>query len=122
MYRAILFVCLLCLSLPSFAKEAPETHPAKIISQDIGSEDHGIAVMPVGSILAGIPIARTHDIVVIETTKYRLTLSEIGRKFIVLPVNDTIQISQEGNQIVVLDSKKKKHKFAVIHAEKLPAP
>lgn len=122
MKRAVLSICLLCLCLPAFAKDVPATKPAKVISQNIGSEDHGIAVMPVGSVLAGIPITRTHDIVVIETARYRLTMSEIGRKFIILPVNETIEVSQEGNQIIVLDAKKKKHKFEVVHAEKLPTP
>ena len=122
MKRAVLSICLLCLGLPSFAKDPQATHPAKVISQDIGSEDHGLAVMPIGTMIAGVPITRTHNIVVIETPKYRLTLSEIGRKFVILPVNETIQVSQEGDQILVLDSKKKKHKFAVVHAEKLPSP
>jgi hypothetical protein len=65
----------------------------------------------------GVPINRRSNIVVLETGKCRLTLSEVGRNWIVLPVNDTIQLYQDGKWFVVLDSKKKKHRFGLIHME-----
>lgn len=116
----VLSICLLCLlGTPGFAKEQPEFHSAKVISQNISSEDRGYAVIPIGTSLAGVPISRRSDIVVVETSKARLTLSEMGHKFIVLPVNGTIEIYQDGNQLIVLDSNKKKHKFALVHMETL---
>jgi hypothetical protein len=70
--------------------------------------------------LIGVPIRRSSDIVVIETTNQRMTLAERGRKFILLPVNSTIMCYQDGTTIVVLDTKRKKHKFSIIHLENIP--
>ena len=115
--RMLVAIALLSFCLPAFAKKEPELHPAKVISQNVGSSGNGVAVVPLGNMVAGVPINRRSDIVVVETGKYRLTLSEVGRNFIVLPVNDTIQVYQDRNWIIVLDSQKKKHRFVVVHME-----
>jgi hypothetical protein len=112
--------CLLCLALPVFAKDQPELHTVKVLSQEIGVADNGIAVMPVGTMLAGIPIRRRSNIVVVETSRYRLTWSELGNKFVVLPVNGTIQCYQDGGWYIVRDSAGKKHKFGLVHTKVLP--
>ena len=116
--KALAF-CVLIIGIPAFAKPKPVMESAKVISQDIGAYRNGVAVMPVGTMLAGVPIVRRSDIVVVQTDKYRLTWSEIGRKFIVLPVNGTVSFYRDKNSFIVLDSEGKKHKFALIHAEEI---
>src|SRR6185312_7952530 len=120
MKYAILAAALLSLSLPAFGK-THEVHTAKVISQNIGSSDRGIAAMPIGTMLVGVPISRRSDVVIVETSKARMTWAEriTGRGPIVLPVNGDIQFYQDGNWMVVLDAKHKKHKFAVVHFEQL---
>lgn len=115
--RILPAVALLLICVPAFGKKEPEFHAAKVISQNIGSYRNGVAVMPLGSMVAGVPINRRSNIVVLETDKYRLTLSEVGRNFVVLPVNDTIQMYRDGRWFIVLDSEKKKHRFGLVHME-----
>jgi hypothetical protein len=117
--RALLTAALMCSSVLAFAKDQPEYHSAKVISQDVNSYNHGVAVVPLGNVIAGVPITRRSNIVTVETSKHRLTWSEAGKNTLILPVNETIQFYQDGNWFIVLDSKKKKHKFALIHAEAL---
>ncbi len=117
--RVVVAVVLLPFCVPAFAKKTLEFHSEKVISQNIGSYDNGVAVVPLGTMAAGVPIRRRSNIVVVENAKYRLTLSEVGRNFVVLPVNDTIQMYQDGKWFVVLDSQKKKHQFVLIHVENI---
>lgn len=123
MKALLLSLCLVCCGvLPASAKSHLVFHPQKVLSQSIGASNNGIAIMPIGSMLAGVPIRRQSNIVVIETTKARITLSEKGRHFLILPVNGMVQCAQDGNWVVMLDSNKKKHKFAIIHVEMLAQP
>jgi hypothetical protein len=122
MKTLLLSLCLVCFALPAVAKDHLVFHPVKVLSQSIGTSNDGVAVMPIGSMLAGVPIRRQSNIVVIETTKARLTLSEKGRHFLILPVNGTVECSHKGSWVIMLDSKKKEHKFAVIHVEMLQSP
>ena len=116
------FVLLVALCVPAYAKPIPETHPAKVISQEVGTYNGGAAVMPMGTALIGIPVRQRSNVVVIETPKYRVTLSEqmTGRGPIILPVNGTVQFYQAGKWVVILDSANKKHKFGIVHEEALP--
>ena len=75
--------------------------------------------MPLGSGVVGVPITRRSNIVVLETAKARLTWSEVGKNAIILPVNGTIEFYQDGDWFIVLDSKHKKHKFALVHFENI---
>jgi hypothetical protein len=113
----VLMLCTLLLTAPAFGKPKPAMEQAKVISQQIGAYKNGVAMMPIGTMVAGVPIMRSSDVVVVQTDKYRFTWSEVGRKFIVLPVNGTIAFYRDKNSFVVLDSEGKKHKFALIHAE-----
>jgi hypothetical protein len=117
MKTTILSVALLCICLPGFAKDQPVLKPMKVISQEIGAHNGGTAVMPIGTSVVGVPITRRSNIVVIEGATRRVTLSEIGNKFIVLPVNGIVQCYQDKNLIVIPDSSGKKHKFSVLHVE-----
>lgn len=117
----LLGICLLCFCVqPALAKDHLVFHPVKVLSQTIGTSNNGIAVIPMGSMLTGVPIRRQSNVVVIETSKARLTLSEKGRHFLILPVNKTVQCSHRGKWVIMLDSDKKEHKFAVVHIEMLP--
>ena len=120
--RIVFALALLCFCVPAFAKKHHEFQSAKVISQNIKSYNNGVAIVPLGTMVAGVPINRRSNIVVVETDKYRLTWSEVGRKAIVLPVNETIQFYRDGDWFIVLDSKEKKHKFALIHMEAIEKP
>jgi len=63
-----------------------------------------------------------HNIVVVETARYRLTWAEVGKEQVIFPVNRTIRFYQDGNWFIVLDSKHKKHKFALVHFDGTPGP
>jgi hypothetical protein len=114
------YLLLIALAASPLCAEQKPTKPAKVIYQDIGSENRGTAVLPLAGGIAGVPITRSTNIVMIETKTYRVTMVEDARKnFIVLPVNGTVQFYEEKERIIILDSKNKKHKFVVTHAEKI---
>ncbi len=116
---------LLCCCASAFAKTDPIFQSAKVISQSIGSYNAGAAAMPIGTMVVGVPIVRTSDIVVIETSTQRMTWSEFikGRQgAVILPVNGVIQFYQDGKWFVVLDANKKKHKFSLVHLEAVDTP
>ncbi len=117
---AVMLSCLIMCTLPAAAHKLVPLQSAKVISQNIGASNGGAVAMPIGTMLVAVPITRQSNIVVVETSHNRLTWSEVGKHMLVLPVNETIQFYQDGNWFVVLDSKHKKHKFALIHEESLP--
>ena len=88
-----------------------------VVSQDIESYQQGRAAVPVGNSLILAPIMRRSNVVVIDTPKARFTLVEESRKFIVLPVDGTVDFYQSGNKFVILDSGRKKHKFSLLHMQ-----
>ena len=121
MKTAVLIVLLLC-GLSAVAEQRP-LQTAKVISQQVGAYNGGAVVMPMGTGLIGVPITRRSNIVVIETARHRITLSELANKhFLVVPVNGTVSFFTDKNLVVMLDSNNKKHKFTIIHLEDLPQP
>jgi hypothetical protein len=114
-------VLLLICCVPALAKTAPEMETAKVISQDIASHDGGYAMMPMGTRVVGVPIHSRSNVVIVETSSQRLTWAETGKSksAIILPVHGTVNFYRDGDSFVVLDAKKKKHKFALIHMETL---
>jgi hypothetical protein len=119
--KALLSLFLLCFALPALAKSQPEIHKAKVISQNIGSYNGGVAAVPLGTSVVAVPINRRTNTVVLETPHKRITVIEIGNQnhFLVLPVNGTADFYVDGNRIVMVDSNNKKHKFGVVHLEEL---
>ena len=118
--KALALIACLCVSLSALAKDAPRMRTAKVISQDIGAYNGGAAVMPMGTGLIGVPITRHSNIVVIQTDKARITLSEMANKhFIILPVNGDITFYTDKNVVVIVDGDGKKHKFGIAHLETL---
>jgi hypothetical protein len=91
----------------------------KVLSQDLNSVNSGTAVVPVGGIIAAVPIERRSNIVVVETEHHRLAWSEYGRKTLIFVVGSTVSFYQDGNWFIVLDAQGHKHKFGLIHAEAL---
>ena len=110
-------VLLLLCCLPVFAKTNPQTETAKVISQDISAQQGGYAMMPIGTSVVGMPINHRSNLVIVETASHRLTWAETGNKAIVLPVNGEIKFYRDGDLFIVMDSKNKKHKFALMHME-----
>ncbi|MHB1744269.1 MAG: hypothetical protein ACYCRE_05795 [Acidobacteriaceae bacterium] len=121
MKSTILALCLLCLSLPSSAHKLIAYQSAKVISQDLDTNNAGQAMVPLGNMLFDVPITRWSNVVVVQAGDMRLTWLEVGRISLVLPVNHTIQFYRDGKWYIVLDVNRKKHKFTLVHAEARPA-
>ncbi|MHB1744267.1 MAG: hypothetical protein ACYCRE_05785 [Acidobacteriaceae bacterium] len=120
MKSMILSLCLLGLSLPASAHKLPTFQSAKVISQDLDTYNGGEAMVPLGTMLVNVPITRRSNVVVVQTADMRLTLLEVGRTSLIMPVNETFRLYQDGKWYVVLDTNRKKHKFALVHAEARP--
>ena len=117
-----LSACLLGFGSSAFAKEKPKLQSATVISQNVdyhtGNERQwfmdGSPVM--------VPTAQRSNVVVIETAKQRLTLTEMGfGSFIPLLIHGDINYYVEGKHIVIPDALNngKKHKFAITHSENI---
>lgn len=104
----LLLVPLLC------AKKPPEGEVGTVLSQQIGSDRAGAYAGPVGGGVIAVPLYRMSNVVEIDAARYTYRLAESGRHPLVVPVNSQITFYHEGNWIVILDSKNKKHKFAII--------
>ena len=114
----ILGVALL-LTSPVLAK-THEFKTCKIISRNISSDSNGTAVVPIGGIIAAVPIRRVSNTIVMEANGYRLTLVEKQNKhYLVLAENSEAQFYQDGKWFVFVDIEKKEHKFSLVHMEKL---
>lgn len=123
MKALVLAVCLLACA-PVFAKDQPEMKTAKVISQNIATSDQGAAVVPIGGALVGVPLRERENIIVIEHTgakgTFRGTIQELyPRHPLVLTVNGTVDYYMEKGKLIILDSQGKKHKFAIVHSEKI---
>lgn len=83
-------------------------------------------MIPIGGMLAGVPLRETTNTVVVETGSQRLTWIEndrsarVGKHLLILPVNGTIQYYQDGAKFFVTDSAGKKHQFGLVHMESIP--
>ena len=61
-----------------------------------------------------VPIYRRSSRVVVETDSQILELVETAPNLVVLAVNGSVEFYRDGDWFVVLDAKKKKHKFALV--------
>jgi hypothetical protein len=119
-YRFIL--PLLLLSIFAVAGDKHQWESARVISQDVNSSQAGTYNAPIGTASVSVPIYQRSNIVVVETDTYKYQWSEVGRKTIILPVNDSIEFYRDGNWFIVLDSNHKKHKFALVGMTALSPP
>ncbi len=117
---------LLMLALLAFAPvlvNAKNKHPvqsARVVSQQITNYNNGAVVLPLYGGLVGAPIIRQSNIVIVDTDSARLTWSEAGRSIIVLTEGEEVNFYQSRDYFIVLDSRGRKHRFALLHAETLP--
>ena len=107
-------VLLLSVQLANAEKKKPTFERAKVVSQDVNSSQAGTYAAPIGNATIAVPIYRTSNRVVVETDTQILEWSEAGSPVIILPVNGFVEFYRDGDWYVVLDAKKKKHKFAII--------
>jgi hypothetical protein len=108
-------VLALCLLTPLVrAEKKPTFESAKVLSQDMNSSPAGTYAAPIGNATVAMPLYRRSNHVVVETGTQILEWNEVGSTTIVLPVNGFIQFYRDGNWFIVLDSKNKKHKFALV--------
>jgi hypothetical protein len=103
---------LLCVC--AFGGDKHEMEHGTVVSQDLNSSAAGTYDAPVGTARVSVPIYRRSNIVLIDTEAYTYQWSEAGNKTIILPVNGDIEFYRDGNWFIVLDSKHKKHKFALV--------
>lgn len=104
----------LLLSACAFAADKHQIEHARVVSQDLNSSQAGTYNAPIGTASVSVPIYRRSNIVVVQTDTYQYEWSEVGRKTLILPVNDTIDFYRDGNWFIVLDANHKKHKFGLI--------
>lgn len=117
--KALVLGVVLLIASTAFAKQH-DWKTGKIISQNISSDNGGTAVVPVGGIIAAVPIRRVTNTVIMEANGYRFTLVEKQNKhYLVLAENGDAQFYQDGKWFVFLDVEKKEHKFSLTHMEKL---
>lgn len=114
----ILLLSLLAFVPASRAADKRDWRTARVISQNISSSTAGTYAMPVGTAVIAVPIRRMSNVVVVETPHDRMTWVELGGKVIILSVNEDVRYYMDGEHFVVLDSKGKKHKFALVGMEK----
>ena len=116
MKSATLFALTMILLVPflAVAEKQHNWETAKVISQDVNTYNSGAVAMPIGTMIAAVPIRRRSNIVIVETDAQRLTWSEAGKNTVILPVNGSVRFYRDGNWFIVLDSKNKKHKFGLI--------
>ena len=114
---------LVFLSICAFSDEKEhKTEHAKVISQNLSSSAAGMYNAPIGNSTVAVPIYRRSNVVVVETDDYRFEWSESGNKMLVLPVNGSVDFYRDGDWFIVLDSKHKKHKFALVGMTAKPKP
>lgn len=116
-YRFVLPILL--LSIFAAAADEHQWEQGRVISQDLNSSQAGTYNAPIGNASVAVPIYRRSNIVVVETDAYQYQWSEVGRKTIILPVNDVVDFYRDGNWFIVLDTNHKKHKFALVGMTKL---
>lgn len=109
---AVLVLCAI-MSVASAADKL-NWERATVISQEVNSAPAGIYAAPAGNARVAVPIYSRSNRVVVETETQRLEWIETGKNFVILPVNGAIQFYRDGNWFVVIDSKKKKHKFGLV--------
>jgi hypothetical protein len=114
---------MLTIPLSAMAGKPHQWETATVISQSLGSTTTGVYSGPIGTGQIAAPINLRSNLVVVETGEYRYTWQEFTRSpnwhhFIVLTVNDEVKFYREGRWFVVLDSRKKEHKFDLIGAAK----
>jgi hypothetical protein len=108
-----IFALLSATVAPSKEREHIWEHGV-VVSQNLSSSPAGTYAAPVGTATVAVPIYRRSNVVVVDTDVYRYQWSEVGRKPVILPVNGSIEFYREGNWFIVLDSKHKRHKFALV--------
>jgi hypothetical protein len=109
----VVFVITLC------AAEKPRAwETARVISQDLNTQQAGTYSGPLGNGTVAVPVYRRSNHVIVETDNYRFGWDEIGRTPLILPVNEQIRFYRDGKFFVVLDSENKKHKFVLSGAIK----
>ncbi len=114
--KSALLALLLCGTNMSICAAEKKHHweSATVISQSLTSSQAGTYVAPVGTAAIAVQIYRRSNYVVVETDTQRLAWSEVGRSAVILPVNGVIEFYRDGNKFIVLDAKKKKHKFVLV--------
>jgi hypothetical protein len=110
----ILITAILITATLAFAEKQHNWEQGTVLSQDLSSYNAGAVAMPIGTMIAAVPIARRSNTVVIDARAAKYTWSEIGKNTIILPVNGVISFYRDGNAFIVLDTNHKKHKFALV--------
>ena len=108
--------------------EPPQWYHCKVVSQDLdpssaGPSAAGAVAMPISTAVHANPVYHTSNIVQIETSIARYTILEelkgLSPKPIVFVVNASARFYHDANYLVFPDANGKKHRFTIMHIEKL---
>ena len=115
----LLGIFVLLVSAMALAEKPRDWETAKVLSQDLRSHAGAAYVGPMGPGIMVVPEAYTTNIVVVESGDYRYTWSERSKKKVVLPVHGSIRFYRDGDYFYILDTRGKKHKFALLRSIKV---
>ena len=127
MKRLIAVLILTCFAVPAFCEKPRKMEKAKVVWQNIFTQQNGSALVPVAGMAIEVPLRQRTNFVMIKTEVYQYALQEVTDHFIILPVLGMIEFYRDGKYFVILDEQGKKHKFVVTHilvlnSEEAPKP
>jgi hypothetical protein len=122
MRRTLIFMVLLGIfAISATAKEHSMQH-AKVLNQQMNSEDNGAVIVPLNGMLVGVPISNWSNVITIESPDGRTisTLRQTDKHPLILNVGGEASFYLDGDKFCFPDSKGKKHTFVLMHMETRP--
>lgn len=119
MRRTLIFMVLLGISAVStFAKEHELRH-AKVLNQQMNSEDNGAVVVPLNGMLVGVPMTSWSNVITIQSLDGHTTstLRQTDKHPLIMNVGGETSFYLDGDKFCFLDSRGKKHTFVLMHME-----
>ncbi len=120
--RLTVMLALLSICGVVLAKKPIQWEVGHVVSQDMSSQNGGVATVPYGGAIITVPIRTSSNTAVVDVGNMRYMWAEVGNKRIVLIVNSDVQFYRDGNWFIVLDTKGGKHKFSVMAARQKDPP
>ena len=88
---------------------------AKVVSQGVVASPGGVIAVPIGKSVITLPIDLKSNAVTVETETEILRWVEYPQSgFLILPVNGTVYFYRHRDWFIVLDARKRKHKFSMV--------
>jgi TonB family protein len=120
--KQFLFLVLLlpAMEIGLAEKKPVKTEKGKVTDQRVVMKETGAkATSTGGSILTMTPVYKKYNYIKIETEEHRYAMSQQNETPLMLTIGESVEFYREKDKLVLLDSKGKKHKFAVIQVENI---